>query len=1727
MSRQYLILFALFLVVFLAGSSSAGSNGDSPQEGQDWIITQDTHVWNEDVSVKDIILVPGKTLQLDDVNLISQGEINLEGDSVWTNSTVYHEQVEVTDNISIYKKLEIINTNLTIKASKEYTDTNANKIYLHEGSLLIIRDYDRDPTTINDISIVKADNSHIDNLTLKVNYTVDIGSLVKRVGEDYGPNSIVNTNIQIENSHLEYINAIRLYGDNSKIHNTTFEKCNVLNIVSNNFTFLSNTFRNSTIEDWLGYIGGNDTTIANNILKDVPAGFVSWDSERILLDNNTCDGLIGSCFRLIGVNNSIISNNIFQNITDWSTLFMTNSDNNTITDNFFYNSTPNGDVFFLSGDNNLIDNNYFHGCGSNGEWWQECLQISQDDNREAYGNRVTNNKFLNVSGSGLALTSNVNNTFVGNNLFEGRGDTRTSDFGILIVMYNGNNNDPYLFAPSDTTIVNNTISNFSYGIGGDYWNYGNWGHNNLFESNYIENTNAGIFIWSLYDDTIIKDNTIHSTHYNNDTAVGWAGIYIKSESSYWARNTTVSNNTIHSERGPGILSDNNQNITITKNIVTVVVPKQWLGNGIMVRESIEVNVTHNKISTNLSSLSTDAGIFIYGGSDILISNNDIEGAIGIEASNVGFSSGTMTDIANNTIRASNYGVISNRTDSNIVNNTIVGLCADSSCKLLNFDKVSRYGIFTQESVLNTEKNNITYFYESFAGFLSEFNITDTYIAHTQIGVKGNNSEIELYNSTITNSFYSSVFLYKSDYESIANNFTNFDKGIYSLNSTLSVNNDDFTDGDICLDLIDSEYNFGSNLFDCRINNLIVRYNVQVKIADESDQGFEDYQFEIYNSKNDRVVNKFTGSSGYSNYYLLDIYKLNSEGLEINYNPFSLIYLNNKVEVTLTKNINYNQTLLGLLDTTPPVSELSGNSSLSSEEKIFLNLSLVGEFDDFSNYTIEYLVNEEFAEWTSYGIYTNSVVEFIGEDGKEYRFRVISRDIYGNVELKEDFEHQVEIDTSTPETFFNSFSEDYYFTGTKNLDLSWYSDDDDVSNQTLQIFFTNFTDPYLNPNSVNWFISEEIIFEDQDSYVYEFTEEGHYGFKILSTDLAGNLEDKTKFDVVFNYDSNSDTLIFGEIPERWGSSEMNLAYETSSFNLDFDLFISLETMGTDSDYLTWYLYDYESDNNEIILKGLQDNTRYYIYAMSTDLAGNVENPLNTTEHFSSDGLYDQQFELKYVPLFGWGYDFIVDIDNDFDGLFETTLIRGYDQTSLQSNEFYFSQENNLIMFGGLATGGFVPNEDLENTNNIRISYSGVQGIFEVYTGKPESANSININPTNTTELVISFVVPKDVPICKVQRSTNISKENGGYFNEKIVSPCPAGLIEYIHTNPELDEQYYYQILIVDEFGHESISENRSIDMKDVVKLYSTNDDSETGILGMDSIIPLTAVVGIVMLAFGGVLLYQSKKNDALDENVSVIESKPVAKYKVEELYLIYQDGRLIKNISDVEVKTDSEIMSGMLTAINDFVQDSFNTEGDIGSIDYGNNKIVLQRGNNSYLAAVIYGEVDKFFKGKMINAVRSIEGVNTTMPTWNGDAETIYHVEHYLQPIIDETNQATREMVDNYFSEKEIVMTTKYEKVGDIIDLQIHLSNYSAAGIKNCTLTPVINSSHLGLIGIEPDISYSFADNSFVVGDVESYNEVTFSLKLQMKVTGSTPLEIKLNYQQKGREGVTSSLLEIV
>ena len=1711
--------FAFVFSLFLLANASAGSNGDAPQEGQDWIITQDTHVWDSDVNVKDIVVNIGKTLKLENVNLSSEGYIDLLGDTRWINSTISHSQSSSGDNISLYANLHIINSDLTLKSVKKNDGNTGNSVYLASGSTLIIRDFDLDSSTINDRSKIKSDISDHTSYKDKWNYTVPIGVVggYDRYGNELG---VENTKVFIQNSDFEYIQTLRFTGENSYIKNSTFNNTGTINAGLDNLLFCNNSVSNSYLQNTLPWdvrIWGDQAIVEDNTFQNGTGGFILHGNFTKVASNIFKDYYYrgGSSVLTFGnaSTNSTLSNNLFTNLTSIHALRLHTSDDNLINNNTFTSAGVYWHtVVDRSGFRNNYNNNTFEKCAGDFRnetpWYQTCLIFffwSYPDDHYGGEHLIENNSFENYESAIRFLSYQNNNTVRNNNFNDG-----FHSIGLWNWPDGGN------VAPSGIIIFNNTINDTYHPIAFDYHYMGFPGTDNSAISNTITNAGGrGITVWSTYKNFTIENNFIDNAS---------SGIWIFDDGYGDISNGFISNNTLKNISGNGISAYTPYGATfsldkiyVTNNYVHTV-----NGAGIFFRDVEQGYIANNTVLTNLTRESQLTGIYGYYIPKTIIKNNTVTSAVGIEVGgNIDISTPVIVD--GNKLSVNDYGIISNRTYTKIIDNNVTGFCDHDKCNILYLQNVAAVGIFSQEGEVEINNNYIFNFREAVTIVLADFELNDNTIDFSEMAVTANNSKGKMERNEITNNTRS-LSSFKSEIDILDNTFTDFENAVYATNSTLLIENNFFTDGDFCIDLIDSDYELITNDFNCRNIDYQIRYNIRIQIADEYGIGSEDHLFDIFNSEGTQIVDSLTNEAGLSDYFKIDIIRKEAGQDIIVFNPLKISYDNNNVPVIIYKNITFNHTIEVLLDTTPPTTLLSSGESLIQEETIVLNILLLEDQGDVKDFIIEYLVNDEFAEWEVYGTFTDTTVLFDGIDGKDYRFRSLGRDIYGNTESKDVYEYQVKVDISTPETYFNNFDDVYYFIGSKSLDLSWKSDDLDISRQVLEVYYTNFSEPYLNPNSVTWFLIDSLEIEDEDNYRYELGQVGHYAFKILSEDFAGNLEVKNEFDIIFNYDSDSDTLNFSDIPNRWGEDTLTIDYTTSSFNLDFDLYLSLEEVTGNADYLTWYKYEYTTESNTITLNGLQDDTRYYFYAVSSDLAGNIEDPLSSTEYYSSNGLYDQQIELKYIPLMDWGYTFSVEIDDNLDGTYETILIRGEDQSRLKSNEYYLDLDTKTIIFGGLSNGGFVPSEDLNSINNVRIIYSGVQGIFEVYTGEPESASALNIVPSNTTELVVSFVVPKDSQSCKVQRSTNISK---GYFNEMIIEPCSAGLIEYVHTNPELNEIYFYRILIEDEFGHESISENRSIDMKDVVKLYSSTNDSDSSLLGMDSIIPITALVGVIMLGFGGVLLYRSRNDDVLDENVSVIESKPVAKYKVEELYLIYKDGRLVKNLSDVEVKTDSDIMSGMLTAINDFVQDSFNTEGDLGSIDYGNNKIILQRGTNSYLAAVIYGEVDKFFKGKMINAVRNIENVNPAMGAWNGDAETIVHTEHYLQPIIDETKKSTKEMVDNYFSEKEIVLTASYEKLGDMIDLQVNMSNYSSGVIKNCKLVPEYNGLNLSLLGIEPDVFYSFSDNSFVVGEVESYNEVTFKLKMKMKVANATPLEIKMNYEQKGRKGVATSLLEIV
>jgi hypothetical protein len=121
-----------------------------------------------------------------------------------------------------------------------------------------------------------------------------------------------------------------------------------------------------------------------------------------------------------------------------------------------------------------------------------------------------------------------------------------------------------------------------------------------------------------------------------------------------------------------------------------------------------------------------------------------------------------------------------------------------------------------------------------------------------------------------------------------------------------------------------------------------------------------------------------------------------------------------------------------------------------------------------------------------------------------------------------------------------------------------------------------------------------------------------------------------------------------------------------------------------------------------------------------------------------------------------------------------------------------------------------------------------------------------------------------------------------------------------------------------------------------------------------------------------------------------------RHSVEEVFLVDNAGVLLVHLSQWESKAiDAKLVSGMLTAVQEFVKDSFRgangeqniamDNGALGKLEYGDFKIVIERGAYSFLAAVISGNDNKRLRRKMKNAVDEFESrYSSVLADWDGD-----------------------------------------------------------------------------------------------------------------------------------------------
>jgi len=125
----------------------------------------------------------------------------------------------------------------------------------------------------------------------------------------------------------------------------------------------------------------------------------------------------------------------------------------------------------------------------------------------------------------------------------------------------------------------------------------------------------------------------------------------------------------------------------------------------------------------------------------------------------------------------------------------------------------------------------------------------------------------------------------------------------------------------------------------------------------------------------------------------------------------------------------------------------------------------------------------------------------------------------------------------------------------------------------------------------------------------------------------------------------------------------------------------------------------------------------------------------------------------------------------------------------------------------------------------------------------------------------------------------------------------------------------------------------------------------------------------------------------------------AEYTIEDIFLIHDSGVLIKYISQTrKVERDEDILAGMFTAVQNFVDDAFAEEEDevLKRMEYGNKKVLVHKGENIILAVFISGDEPKWALEGMKNLVADIEErYGVKVKDWSGDLSDIPGIDEMM------------------------------------------------------------------------------------------------------------------------------------
>jgi len=243
--------------------------------------------------------------------------------------------------------------------------------------------------------------------------------------------------------------------------------------------------------------------------------------------------------------------------------------------------------------------------------------------------------------------------------------------------------------------------------------------------------------------------------------------------------------------------------------------------------------------------------------------------------------------------------------------------------------------------------------------------------------------------------------------------------------------------------------------------------------------------------------------------------------------------------------------------------------------------------------------------------------------------------------------------------------------------------------------------------------------------------------------------------------------------------------------------------------------------------------------------------------------------------------------------------------------------------------------------------------------------------------------------------------------------------------------------------------------------------------------------------------------------------PRGELAVEDIFLIHLDGRLIHHATRrLAAGVDTDILSSMLTAVTSFVKDALSrtTDASLGSLEYGDSKIILERGKWTYLAVVISGgQEPPELRGDMRQALRNIESeYGPALAEWDGNAATMADCKRLLAPLTAFSLPAAAEAGQQKAEGVDVDIMSELEFYQGYVRLKVAVKNSSPSFIMDSALKVIYNDKALKLERVEPE--YPVSGREIMLGNIGIKEKKTVALYLDPQICMESYIEGTLTFK---------------